>query len=110
MAKVIGYEDNLFFNDDYIILLETNPSTCGKIKWAWGLAKKFAYNVSSSIHFSLSWWSTEWLFQNLIYSECMSDVAGVSAFALYMPLKITKIDDTMATIMITMYHQLTHEL
>ena len=26
-----------------------------------------------------------------------------------LPLKITKIDDTMATIMITMYHQLTHE-
>ena len=41
-------------------------------------------------------------------SACMSDVAGVSAFAVYMPLKITKIDDTMATIMITMYHQLTH--
>ena len=39
----------------------------------------------------------------------MSDVGGVSAFAVYMPLKITKIDDTMATIMITMYHQLTHE-
>ena len=28
---------------------------------------------------------SEWLFQNLIYSECMSDVASVSAFAVYMP-------------------------
>ena len=57
-------------------------------------------------------YKSEWLFQNLIYSECMSDVAGVSAFAVYMPLKITEIDDTMtmATIMITMYHQLTHGL
>ena len=71
--------------------------------------KEVCVNVSSSIHFSLSWWSTVWLFQNLIYSECMSDVAGVSAFALYMPLKITKINDSMATIMITMNHQLTHE-
>ena len=39
----------------------------------------------------------------------MSDVAGISALAVYMLLKITKIDDTMATIMITMYHQLTHK-
>ena len=53
-------------------------------------------------------YKSEWLFQNLTYSECISDVAGVSAFAVYMPLKITKIDDTMATIMITIYHQLTH--
>ena len=49
------------------------------------------------------------LFHKLIYSECMSDVAGVSVVAVYMPLKITKIYDTMATIMISMYHQLTHE-
>ena len=49
-------------------------------------------------------YKSEWLYQNLIYSECISDVG---AFAVYMPLKITKIDDTMATIMITMYHQLT---
>ena len=83
-----------YFNHYYIIiiLLETNPSTCGKIKWARGLAKKFAYNVSSSIHFSLV--DTEWLFLNLIYSECMSDVAGISMVA--DALKITKIDDTMA--------------
>ena len=42
------------------------------------------------------------LFQNLIYSECMS---GVSAVAVYKPLKATKIDDNLATIMITIAQQ-----
>ena len=61
--------------------------------WQRTLRTCLAASISARV-----WWSTEWLFQNLIDSECMSDVAGVSAVAVYMPLKITKIDDNLATI------------